>query len=468
MKISVLDKKLLLVAPLVLLSVGIYSCLAMAADEPLGKTILARGSVTADRNSAQEALRRLSPVFQQDVLRSGSGARAQFRMIDNALINLQENSLLNLTEYKLDEASGEGSVLMDLISGGLRTFTGVVGKKDKKDYQLRTPIATIGIRGTMYEVEIVPDGMYVGAWSGDIWIVSNSGRCDIELGDNFQDRFAFVDNQGVCRMLQNIPEVFREGHSSDVEIEIAELSASGKTTFNDVEPLLENPQRELPFRGLALGQGSVPIGSGQADSVSRSNPVIETASNGVVSSPNGVVTEFAQNIGGYQLSWGRWNEYVLSPELDGLPSPVDDANGLIWSTYQSSDAGVVASRIGEVRYGNMMGGLAQSNMGAVSNVDVQMDVDFGDGSISNGALSARVPDHTWVAVFDGQVNDGQLDLEYNGGALVNAQTGAFTDASGQIVGDFIGDAADAITGGFSMTDDVNNNQIEGTFLVGQE
>lgn len=461
MEIKMINKKFLLMGSVVLLSSGLYSGATLAADEPLGKTILARGSVTADRNNAQEALKRLSPVFQQDVLRSGSGARAQFRMIDDALINLQENSVLNLTEYKLDTAGGDGSVLMDLISGGLRTVTGVVGKKDKKDYQLRTPIATIGIRGTMYEVEIVSDGMYVGAWSGDIWIVSNSGKCDVELGDNFKDRFAFVDTQGVCRMLQNVPEVFREGHSSDVETDIADISTSA-----DAE--LKNPQRALPFRGLALGQGSVAIGRGEADSASRSNPVIEITNSGVVSSPNGVVTEFAQNIGGYQLSWGRWNEYVLSPEVDGLPSPVDDANGLIWSTYQPSDADVVAGRTGEVRYNNMLGSLAQSNMGAVSSVSVQMDVDFDDGSVANGALSARVPDHTWVAVFDGQVSNGQLELEYNGGALVNAQTGAFTDASGQIVGDFIGDAADAITGGFSMTDDVSNNQIEGTFLVGQE
>lgn len=105
----------------------------------------------------------------------------------------------------------------------------------------------------------------------------------------------------------------------------------------------------------------------------------------------------------------------------------------------------------------MVDSLAQSNMGAVSNVEVQMDVDFDDGAVSNGALSVRVPDHTWLAVFDGQVDNGQLNLEYNGGA--------FTDASGQITGDFIGDAAEAVVGGFSMAN--NNNQIEGAFLVGQ-
>nr|CAA6821282.1 MAG: FecR family protein [uncultured Thiotrichaceae bacterium] len=461
MEIRMLNKQFLLAVSMAILSSGSFLDVAFAAEEPLGKTILARGSVTADRNSAKEALKRLSPVFQQDVLRSGSGARAQFRMVDDALINLQENSVLNLKEYKLDSADGNGSVLMDLISGGLRTVTGVVGKKDKKDYQLRTPTATIGIRGTMYEVGIVSDGMYVGAWSGDIWIRSHSGKCDVELGDNFKNRFAFVDVQGICRMLQGVPKVFREGYSSDSETDVSNTSFS-------LDPLLENPQRELPYRGITLGQRGLAIGSGQANSITSSRPVIETSDNGTVSSPNGTVTAFTQSVGGYQLSWGRWNDYALSPELDGLPSPVEDEDGLIWSVYQPSDTDVVTGRAGEVRYDNMVDSLSQSTMGTVSNLAVQMDVNFNDGSVTNGTLSAQVPDHTWVAIFDGQVNNGQLDLDYNGGALANAQTGALTDASGQIIGDFVGDTAEAITGGFSMTDNINNNQINGTFLVEQE
>ena len=93
-------KKLLRYVMLLTLGAAHLIMSSHAAD-PLGKTLLARGAVTADRNGNSMALKRLSPVFRQDVLRSGSNARAQFRIVDDAYINLQANSVLRLENYQL-------------------------------------------------------------------------------------------------------------------------------------------------------------------------------------------------------------------------------------------------------------------------------------------------------------------------------------------------------------------------------
>lgn len=432
-----------------------------AANERLGKTILARGSITADRVGKLNALKRLSPVFRQDVLRSGTNARAQFRMIDNALINLQQKSVLRLRKYQLTSGGGEGGVLMELISGGLRTITGTIGKKNKEAYQLRTPVATIGIRGTMYEVEIMSDGgMYVGTWQGAVWIRSYSGRCDIELGDGFKDDFVYVNAQGSCQVLNQIPNVFRDGHSS-------KTSPSSIQPEYQIEPLLEDPQQEQSFQALTVGQGNVAITSGRTNSITRSTPVISTDNHGVVSANTGSVSEFSQNIGGYPVGWGRWNAYSIRPELEGVPTLARDNNGLLWSTYQATNSDVIASRTGQVRYDTMVDSLAQSNMGKVSKLAVQMDVDFGSGAVSKGTISAQVPDHTWIGVFDGQVTNGKLSLGFNGGSLVHSGTGVSSHTSGNIAGDFVGENGKAITGGFNMADEASSHQIEGVFLVEQ-
>lgn len=433
---------------------------AWAANEQLGKTILARGNITAERVGKQNALKRLSPVFRQDTLRSGNNARAQFRMVDSALINLQQNSILNLHKYELKSARGDGNVLLELISGGLRTITGSIGKQNKKDYQLRTPIATIGIRGTMYEVEMMPNGgMYVGAWQGAISVRSHSGNCNITLGDGFEDRFVFVNAQGFCKVLKRIPKVFREGHSS-------KASHSSVPYDYEVEPLLDNPRQQQPFQALTLGQGNVAIATGRTNSIGRSNSVISTENNGDVTANLDAVSRFSQNIGGYPVGWGRWNSYSASPISGGVLTPTNDDNGLLWSTYQATSSDVVESRIGAVRYDGVVDGLAQSSMGAVSNMAVQMDVDFNSGQISNGTISAQVPDYTWVGVFDGQVTDGKLGLSFNGGSLVNANSGINSHVSGNIQGDFVGNNAKGITGGFNMVEDANNShQIEGLFLI---
>ena len=431
-----------------------------AAEKALGKTILARGNITADRDNARQALKRRSPVFKQDILRSGANARAQFRMVDNALINLQENSVLRLREYELKSASGKGSVVMELISGGLRTITGAIGKQNKKDYQLRTPLATIGIRGTMYEVEMAREGMYVGVWKGDIDVHSYSGQCDITLGRHASNRFALVTNNGACQFLANVPEVFREGHSSKANVTLEQTGVS-------ITPLLAHPQKKSPFRSFTVGRGKRTLTQGQTDTISNANPVISTNS-GVLSS-TAKTTDFAQNIGGYPVSWGRWNQYDVSTDVGGVATPQNDKNGLLWSSYKPSSSSVIASRVGVASYTNTIDSLANSTMGKVSNVSVNMDVDFGSGQVNNGTISARVPDHTWIGVFDGKVSGGKLSLGFKGGALVNARTGEASNATGDIAGDFVGDNAKAITGAFSMVDEENSkNQIEGLFLVGEK
>lgn len=444
---------------LVLLCTGITSNNAVAADKQFGKTILARGNVTADRNSSRERLKRLSPLFQQDILRSGNNARGQFRMIDNALINLQQNSVLRLEEYELKSAEGDGSVVMELLSGGLRTITGAVGKKDKKDYQLKTPVATIGIRGTLYEVEIVPNGMYAAAWQGNISVKSYSGRCNLELGDDFKQRFVFINSQGVCRILATVPRVFGEGHSS---------SAMATPDSNRTVASLEgNFQSTLPFQGLAVGRIANALERGRTSSYDNATPNIQL-NDGVVSS-TGSSADFSQTIDGYNVTLGHWNAYNLESDLDGLEGRPVSSDGMLWAAYKASDTESISGRVGQVRYDNMLGSLSRSTLGEVDKLAVQMDINFagGIGAISNGAISAQVPEHTWVGTFGGDIsNEGKLNIGFNGGALVNANTGVYTSTSGgDIVGDFVGENAEAVVGAYNMLS--GDSQIEGVFLVGQ-
>ena len=139
-----------------------------AAEKEAGKTLLTRGEVTGSREGKTVTLKRRSSIFEKDEIRVGEDGRAQFRMVDQAIISLQENSVLQVKKYQFIKGRNDNSALLELLSGGLRTITGAIGKGNKKAYELRTPLATIGIRGTDYEVEIVSNGMYVAVWDGVI------------------------------------------------------------------------------------------------------------------------------------------------------------------------------------------------------------------------------------------------------------------------------------------------------------
>lgn len=121
-------------------------------------------------------------------------------------------------------------------------------------------------------------------------------------------------------------------------------------------------------------------------------------------------------------------------------------------------------------YNNLVDSIASGTSGAVSNLQVEMDVNFESGNVTNGALSANTPNDTWVAVFDGKIDSGDLDLQLNGASVIDSNPATPSpprDVDGFIAGDFIGNNAEAIIGAFGLSENNVNtpNQIEGVFIL---
>ena len=94
-------------------------------------------------------------------------------------------------------AAGPGSrAFFKLLKGGFRAVSGLIGKVDRNDYRVSTPVATIGIRGTDYLLVLcdekcstdpvisdsVPEGakieggLVVGVISGGVAVLNNAGK----------------------------------------------------------------------------------------------------------------------------------------------------------------------------------------------------------------------------------------------------------------------------------------------------
>jgi hypothetical protein len=78
------------------------------------------------------------------------------------------------------------SAFFHLLKGGFRAVSGLIGHVRHEDYAVQTPVATIGIRGTDYEVrycngdctDIQPtpkDGLYAGVKFGSIGLTNGAG-----------------------------------------------------------------------------------------------------------------------------------------------------------------------------------------------------------------------------------------------------------------------------------------------------
>ncbi len=95
-----------------------------------------------------------------DVIITEKDSFAQVVFSDGSQIALRPNSRLAVTRYHYDKAAPkEDHMLLDLLRGGLRTVTGLIGKRgDRSAYSLTVGVtATIGIRGTDFVARVCED-----------------------------------------------------------------------------------------------------------------------------------------------------------------------------------------------------------------------------------------------------------------------------------------------------------------------
>jgi hypothetical protein len=114
-------------------------------------------------------------IFAQEVLLTGSDGRGKFVFQDRTDLQLGPSSRVKLDNFVY---SGDNGVAFNAAKGVFRFVSAPAGHKD---YVVRTPNATIGVRGTAFGVRVV------------------FGRTDVVLYDGAVEVCAIVG--GLCRTL---------------------------------------------------------------------------------------------------------------------------------------------------------------------------------------------------------------------------------------------------------------------------
>lgn len=124
----------------------------LAALAEAGRVLLAVGDVVAERGAQRIALARGAAVEVGDTIRTGADSNAQIRMTDGAILALRERTVLRIDEHVFSgKVDGSERSFLSLLAGGVRAVTGLIGALRRDDkYGVRTPTASIGIRGTHY------------------------------------------------------------------------------------------------------------------------------------------------------------------------------------------------------------------------------------------------------------------------------------------------------------------------------
>ena len=158
------------------------SCTLALAAQVAGTVVQLSGPLMARKASgAVKILSLKSEVESGDTLVTEKNTYALVRFIDNSEITLKPSTTMKIDSYAFDNAKPDGdSANFSLVKGGLRSVTGLLGKRNKEKFELKTPSATIGIRGTTFVAEYVPPEEERATASLQAWLNASTAA----LGDS--------------------------------------------------------------------------------------------------------------------------------------------------------------------------------------------------------------------------------------------------------------------------------------------
>lgn len=181
-----------------LMAVVASAAWAAAAPDPAGRVIRSLGVVEAVApDGTIRRLRRQDPVFEGDTLRTGARGRAQVRFTDRGLMSLRPETELAIDDYEYDaRAPSTARQQLRLSRGGFRAATGRVADGNRAGYRVSTPLAVIGVRGTLWSARQTAGGpLALGVEEGGIEATSSSGRtATLGLGAGYD--FARINPDG--------------------------------------------------------------------------------------------------------------------------------------------------------------------------------------------------------------------------------------------------------------------------------
>jgi len=169
-------------------------------------------------NGTIATAKRSDKIAEGDTIITGPASYAQLAMRDEAILAVRPDTQIKIETYRFSgKEDGNEKGIIGLLRGGFRTITGWIGRQNKDAYLVRTPTATIGIRGTDHEPLYIPQpapgqtplaepGTYNKVNVGETVIRTASGR--IELSAN-QAGFASVQPGSAPVRLAQIPAFMR-------------------------------------------------------------------------------------------------------------------------------------------------------------------------------------------------------------------------------------------------------------------
>jgi len=187
-----------------------------------------------------------APLYEGDAVRTGTAGVAVIGFRDQTKMSVNPQTALRIDGFVYKKPGASDSMALSLLKGGLRVFTGLIGKQASNAFAVQTRTSTIGIRGTGMDISCEgpcvdasigeapvaasgdpanpkkSDGVFILTWEGGTYFVL--GPLDVPL-----NRAGYIGSDLRPQLLASIPEFFTDFGSprpDGVEVDWENLFAS--------------------------------------------------------------------------------------------------------------------------------------------------------------------------------------------------------------------------------------------------
>lgn len=129
----------------------------LANEGAIGIIKIASGSTFILRDGQRSLSQPGDALFQNDVLETADDGSLGVTFKDNTRLSLGPNSRITVDEFIFNPGIREFSFITRVTRGTLIYLSGLMAKLSPESVSVKTPVATIGIRGTRFLVRIDED-----------------------------------------------------------------------------------------------------------------------------------------------------------------------------------------------------------------------------------------------------------------------------------------------------------------------
>jgi hypothetical protein len=151
----------------------LYSCalaatvsgLSPALADAVGTAISIKTNVAVEQPGEMRVLTVGAGVAQDETISTDDSGNAQLRFVDETLLVIGPSSSIKLDKMLFTSNRKAKTFVLEAVAGAFR-FTS--GKSNHNAYEIQTPIATIGVRGTQFAFGIQGDEVTIVVTQGSV------------------------------------------------------------------------------------------------------------------------------------------------------------------------------------------------------------------------------------------------------------------------------------------------------------